>query len=232
MANTTEDDWDENAPVLTDPRRDGALEILSLRQAVGKRVAKEHVDPDAAGVGGEHLEGSARGYYEDSAPANRPDGTTALDVDDQGRIWADSNDTDRKLFMWTGSAWEEISKQAAVPFTQDDIEHDATPVDIVVAFKTATGHINTEAKAQLVMWSFSMKQGVGGAIPDVEYKKNGGGAFVALVTSGRTGDITGDNSIHANFGSFILNPSDAIRLSFTAGFTFVDSSANKVLFLV
>ena len=55
MPNVIPDDWDEDSPVLTQPRRDGALEIAVLREGVADRLAKEHVDPAGVGVGGEHL---------------------------------------------------------------------------------------------------------------------------------------------------------------------------------
>lgn len=103
MANTTEADWDESSPSLAQPRRAGALEITSLRKAVGQRLSKEHVDPAAVSVGGEHLMGSAIEYYQANAPTLRPDGATPLDTDDTGRKWIDS-DTARP-YVWTGSAW-------------------------------------------------------------------------------------------------------------------------------
>lgn len=232
MANTDEDSWDENAPLLTDPRRDGALEILSLRQAVGKRVAKEHVDPAAAGVGGEHLEGSARGYYETTAPTNKPDGATPLDAADQGRLWADSDDTDRTLSMWTGTVWEEISKQAAVPFTQADIEHDEANDDINTAFKSIGGYENVAAKAQLVVWSYGMSIDAGGAVPNVEYDPSGGGSFEVLQVPTSAVKSTVTDTMFSLQGSFILNPGDKIRLSITAGFTIKEQSARKQTFLV
>ena len=103
MANTTENDWDETSPSLTDARRAGATEITSLRKAVGHRLAKEHVDPATGGVGGEHKEGSAKAYFEASAPTLRPDGSTALDSDDAGRLWVDSDTNELKIR--TASGW-------------------------------------------------------------------------------------------------------------------------------
>lgn len=103
MANTTSADWDETSPALADPRRQGAAEILALRLGVNSRISKEHEELDAAEVGGEHLAGSAKTYHQATAPTLRPDGTTALDADDAGRLWLDTDDG--RLFRWTGSAW-------------------------------------------------------------------------------------------------------------------------------
>lgn len=106
MANSSANDWDEGAPVISDHRRLGATEINSLRKAVRLRMAKEHETPAAAGVGGEHKAGSAVSYYQASAPTKRPDTTTDLDSDDAGRVWVDS-DT-KEVFIWDGNSWEAL----------------------------------------------------------------------------------------------------------------------------
>lgn len=136
MANTTANDWDEASPAITDPRREGATEISSLRKAVRLRLDKEHVATATAGVGGEHKEGSAKVYYEASAPTLRPDGTTSLSTDDAGRLWIDSDDG--TLMYWDGNSWEDI-----VPGTVDNIRHFEEVVDGGLAVAglplTATG---------------------------------------------------------------------------------------------
>jgi hypothetical protein len=103
MSNTSNADWDEASPAITDPRRQGAQEIRVLRGGVADRFLKEHVVPAAAGLGGEHLEGSARSYRSSGAPTTKPDGITLLDTNDEGRLWVDS-DTNQ-IYSWTGSAW-------------------------------------------------------------------------------------------------------------------------------
>lgn len=117
MANTTPDNWDSTAPVIGDPRRDGAVEIQVLRKGLENRLNREHELMEAAGLGGEHLEGSARGYIVDDEPTNKPDAATALDDDDDGRFWTDSNDS-MKLYVWDkdadgGAAWVAVSAVAA-----------------------------------------------------------------------------------------------------------------------
>ncbi len=103
MANTSANDWDEGAPVITDARRLGAGEINNLRKAVRLRQDKEHVACATAGVGGEHKAGSGRPYYQSTAPTLRPDGVTALGASDAGREWIDSDDNSRHV--WSGTAW-------------------------------------------------------------------------------------------------------------------------------
>lgn len=92
--------WDEVDPEDTDLVPAGAKEIRDLRIATRQRIAKEHVSPAAAGVGGEHSAGSAKGYYGGAAPTTRPDGT-ALGVADAGRVWADGT----IWKVWSGAAW-------------------------------------------------------------------------------------------------------------------------------
>jgi len=104
MSNTTEDDWDESSPAINQPRRNGAVEINALRQAVRLRMAREHELFDELGVGGEHLQGSAKIYVDTTEPTLRPDGTTVLDADDIGRLFWNT-DTDR-MYVWDGDSWE------------------------------------------------------------------------------------------------------------------------------
>lgn len=108
MANGGPNDWDEGAPLISDARRLGAGEILNLRKATRARINKEHDDCATGDVtlglgGGEHSPGSAKCYYQSGAPTLRPDNATALDSNDAGRIWIDSDDGSK--YYWSGSAW-------------------------------------------------------------------------------------------------------------------------------
>lgn len=115
MANSGVNDWDEGAPIISDPRRQGAGEILSLRKAARGRLNKEHAafatgDVTTGDGGGEHLPGSALDYYQENAPTLRPDGLTALDTDDAGRKWIKvSTKVER---FWSGSGWVPIHTDA------------------------------------------------------------------------------------------------------------------------
>lgn len=111
MPNTTDQDWSEASPSLSEPRRDGALEIVSLRGAVRDRLEKEHVAPAAGGVGGEHSAGSAKAYIDASAPTTRPD-TSALTTADRGRLWSQSYAGAIKLYNGTTWIYPEYATQA------------------------------------------------------------------------------------------------------------------------
>lgn len=98
--------WDETLPQDSDNTSDGPQEIRDLRKGVALRLAKEHVDPDAASVGGEHLKGSAKAYYQTAFPSKRPDTTTDLGAGDAGRLFL--KDTSGALHYWDGTAWQSM----------------------------------------------------------------------------------------------------------------------------
>jgi hypothetical protein len=102
--------WDETAPADTDAASNGAKEIRDLRIGIAARFAKEHVDPAAASVGGEHAAGSAKAYYGGAAPTKRPDGTTNLSSGDAGRIWVSGT----TISVYSGSAWGAVGSSNAV----------------------------------------------------------------------------------------------------------------------
>lgn len=108
MANASANDWDEGTPLISNPRRQGAGEIQFLREAVRARLNKEHKalvtgDVTAGLGGGEHVMGSAMVYYQTTAPTLRPDGVTALDSSDKGRVWVKSSDN--TISWWDGTQW-------------------------------------------------------------------------------------------------------------------------------
>lgn len=109
----------EGTPAGSADPAEGDDRIRELKSATRERIEKEHVMDTGSGLYSEdgwHREGSAIAYYESSAPTNRPDGATALDTDDAGRLWVDSDD--RSSWYWDGTAWEEL----APPFDGDDLD--------------------------------------------------------------------------------------------------------------
>jgi len=102
------DGWNETLPQDSDPYAYGAQEIRDLRAGVRIRMECEHENLATSGVGGEHLAGSAKIYsaVTASAPTVRPDGTTSLGANDEGRLWYD--ETLKTLFIYTGSAWSAV----------------------------------------------------------------------------------------------------------------------------
>jgi hypothetical protein len=95
--------WDTAAPANTDDVRNGALEIRDLRVGVALRADKEHVAAGVSSAGGEHKAGSAIPYYQEDEPTLRPDGSTALDSDDAGRLWVDSETG--VVSIYDGTEW-------------------------------------------------------------------------------------------------------------------------------
>jgi len=83
--------------------------VRTLKGQLRDRMAKEHaIFADAALSGGEHKQGSANVYLVADAAARaaqttRPDTTTALDSDDNGRLLFQVDTGE--LYKWVDSAW-------------------------------------------------------------------------------------------------------------------------------
>lgn len=105
--------WDsafKNSPPGSQDPRYGDDRMRETRLAIEERFVLEHKigGGDTNSKHGWHREGSAISYYETSAPTNRPDGATALDTDDTGRLWFDSDDG--LFYVWNGSSWVSVLK--------------------------------------------------------------------------------------------------------------------------
>jgi len=113
MANTANGtSWDTSIPVLGSDRREGAQEIRGLRAGVGVRMNKEHIDMSgstAPADGGEHIKGSGMAYIESSMSAHtfRPDGSTALTSQDEGRLGVDTGS--KAIWYYNGSGWTQTA---------------------------------------------------------------------------------------------------------------------------
>lgn len=143
MANNSETDWDEAAPAGSDPRNKGDDEIRYLRAAIRSRLEKEHEAPATSDAGGEHLAGSAKAFYATSDPTTRPDGATALDTDDAGRLLYRSDLAALKVF--SGSAWGLVGSSGGAAFAVlNDTKAANTPGGSFTAGAWRTRTINTE----------------------------------------------------------------------------------------
>lgn len=101
--------WDtsyEASPAGGDSPTSGDDEMRSTKLAIRERAELEHIwgTGEASAGHGWHREGSAKAYFQDAAPTNRPDNATSLTSDDAGRLWFDDNDSDR-FYFYTGSTW-------------------------------------------------------------------------------------------------------------------------------
>jgi len=102
MASETE--WDETVPANTDQISSGDDAIRDFKTQIEYRMEKEHDAFSNSGGGGVHKEGSAMVYYAAAGDSLvRPDGSTALDSDDEGRIRFNSDD--QLIRVYSGSAW-------------------------------------------------------------------------------------------------------------------------------
>jgi hypothetical protein len=114
MAITWNATW-AGEPAGTDNLSSGDDEIVELKTAVEERMANEHWTYVGDSTSGNYLldfthrAGSAKAYFQDAAPTNRPNGSTALDSDDAGRIWFDDDDADTPYF-YDGTGWVGLSR--------------------------------------------------------------------------------------------------------------------------
>ncbi len=103
------------SPADTAAAGGGNEEIISVKQAYQERLAREHeLDPTEVSpqpLHGRHRLGSARAYLQASAPTTKPDGV-ALDSNDSGRLWIDSDDG--LLKYRTASAWADLKVNDSV----------------------------------------------------------------------------------------------------------------------
>lgn len=101
----------EASPADTDLVSAGAGKIRETRTGARERLAKEHVmytsgSAGAAADDGWHLSGSAKAYFGGSEPTDRPDGATALDTNDAGRVWFDTSTNPPTAYVFNGSGME------------------------------------------------------------------------------------------------------------------------------
>jgi hypothetical protein len=108
--------WDVTSPDIDQPHGNAYKEIYDLRKGVGIRIDKEHITLAGSSAGGEHLQGSARAWFQDAVPALQPDGS-ALAATDKGMMWFDSNATPDNLAYvlvdhsdpTEGNGWQKLS---------------------------------------------------------------------------------------------------------------------------
>jgi hypothetical protein len=107
----------EVEPANSDLVGAGNEAIQELKTAVQERLVQEHnmnlADTAPQARHGFHKPGSARAYVGTSAPTLLPDGVTALDVNDAGRLWFRT--TDSTLWEWDGTTWKDVASVGAAP---------------------------------------------------------------------------------------------------------------------
>ena len=107
-----------NAPADGDSPSQGDDRIRETRTQIYDRMIKSHEWGGSSVADGWHLEGSGRVYYAASEPTVRPDTSTSLDSDDDGRLYVDS---DTKFpYVYTGSAFAALKGGMGVLFVGAD----------------------------------------------------------------------------------------------------------------
>jgi hypothetical protein len=151
MAMSSSEDWDDSTLQDTDGVYLTPTEILYLKQAINKRISREHKEFDELGVGGDHLEGSALIYLPEDADAlaalTKPDGETALTSDDKGRL---AYDVDLgELHYYDGTDWQPLVVRFGTMVTIDTDENTLIKDEVYQAecdgFVMAYGINNTQS---------------------------------------------------------------------------------------
>lgn len=111
--------WDEAAPASSDIHGKSYLELQDLRIGLRIRLEKEHQTPAAGGIGGEHRQGSAVCWIQDTEPTTRPDASTSLTSDDLGRIWLDTTNHAFRILtaIGTSNTWTTVAEVALAVYT-------------------------------------------------------------------------------------------------------------------
>ncbi len=142
--------WDETAPANADNVSVGAQELRDLRKGLRIRIEYEHENLTTSSAGGEHLPGSAKVYYDDSADAAallRPDGVTSLvSTADDGRLLIEDGTGTRgigQLVYWAGDAWTDV-QVAAENYEAGSIDTVAITADAIDGTLIADDVIDSE----------------------------------------------------------------------------------------
>lgn len=97
--------WDNDKPADLDAWNDAAGYIRANNDALEVELGIDLAE--------------AHPYFQSAAPAYKPDGSTALDVDDNGRMWIDSDDNSMYVLTdYSGPTWTSLS--AAADITESD----------------------------------------------------------------------------------------------------------------
>jgi len=108
----------EDEPSGGDSPSYGDDEIRTLKEAVRERFEKEHkmnLTSGVASADGTHKAGTVKVYYSADEPTVQPDGITALNVNDNGRIWVRS--TDLRLSFYVHPSWVRATTNNALDNT-------------------------------------------------------------------------------------------------------------------
>lgn len=127
----------EQTPAGSESPSLGDDRFRELKTATRERLEKEHVQILSSGLAGEdgwHRGGSAKVYFQSGAPTTRPDGSTALTAEDNGRVWISS--TDYKLRVYNHAAGVTSADRWV-------LENDQMPVGMILPFAGETASVPT-----------------------------------------------------------------------------------------
>lgn len=127
--------FDKAKPAASTGLKASNPEILANWTAIEAALDAEHTFATSGTQDGKHTQGSARPFFQDSAPTTRIDGN-AFTSADLGLLWIDSNSTPDNQFniltattpTWTPISTEIIAVMVAATHTWADVQTMASPV--------------------------------------------------------------------------------------------------------
>ena len=119
--------WDKDKPSATTSLRSSNPELLANNAALEAALNREHEYSTGGTTADQahHRPGSARAYFQDTAPSTRADGSTAFTSTDLGSLWFDTNATPDNLAYvltattptWTLKSTSTIAEMVAAAHT-------------------------------------------------------------------------------------------------------------------
>jgi len=223
----------ELVPAQTDAPSTLGTTGRSIRVDIRERWENEHTSYTAKGgsSGGSvsadmiHKAGSAKAYYQSSAPGVRPDGSTALNAADAGRIWIDTS-VGRTAKVWSGSSWDSLSFAGSLRVYSNATDYTevyaGSGYGFVMAYRSGSGglplYLNHEG-SWVSVGTTSNPSGytlyVGGTIGASGTVYAGGFSTSGTITAGAISCYSADyQTLIASSGEFTVVKPITVRISF------------------
>lgn len=105
-------DFDQDKPAASTSLRASNPQILDNQEALQDAINREHIfsGTSAGTQTGDHTQGSARAFSQESAPTTRIDGDNFLSTD-LGSLWTDTDDNQLYILTATLPTWTPISTE-------------------------------------------------------------------------------------------------------------------------
>lgn len=140
--------WNKDKPGGSDKLQDSDDDLRDNFAALETQLGHGHNFPTDGG----HKKGSAVCYYQTSAPTTKQDGATALDADDNGSLWIDSDASPKILYYYVhGTGWVAAGTIMSLLDEDDMASDDDTLAPTQQSTKAYADARETAAKAACII---------------------------------------------------------------------------------